>query len=176
MTLTSTTVSSLESQPRPLAFLVVENLKLEAFRADTLLDQYPESMSQDFYRRRWACEFHMTLDWAPVGLFEYWLSFKVSYVLSDCCGWWTSLLGGVHARCFPLQVLHRMWGRWAGEIRQVLELSVRVQCTIVCVLSVVFTLCWDHTQLLLYLCLQVLNIYFQMVKLKNKIWVWNMWT
>lgn len=68
MTLTSTTGSSLESQPRPLAFLVVENLKLEAFRAETLLDQYPESMSQDFYRRRWACEFHMTLDWAPIAV------------------------------------------------------------------------------------------------------------
>ena len=52
----------------PMAYLVVENVKFEAFREVTLLDQDPESMSQEFYRQKWECEFHMTLDWAPVWL------------------------------------------------------------------------------------------------------------
>jgi len=62
------TASSGSQLSPPIAFLLVENLKLEAFRAETLLDQYPESMSQDFYRRTWECEFHMTFDWAPIAV------------------------------------------------------------------------------------------------------------
>eukprot|EP00092_Neocalanus_flemingeri_P022118 GFUD01023994.1.p1 GENE.GFUD01023994.1~~GFUD01023994.1.p1 ORF type:complete len:281 (+),score=56.88 GFUD01023994.1:73-915(+) len=66
--MTSTIGTSKDEKPTPLAFLVVKNLQLEAFRGETLLDQYPESMSQDFYRRRWECEFHMTFDWAPIAV------------------------------------------------------------------------------------------------------------
>lgn len=61
-------VVSQETQQTPMAYLVVENIKLEAFREVTLVDQFPESMSQEFYRRKWECEFHMTFDWAPIAV------------------------------------------------------------------------------------------------------------
>jgi len=69
LTLTSSgSIVSQETHQTPMAFLVVENIKLEAFRDVTLVDQYPESMSQEFYRRKWECEFHMTFDWAPIAV------------------------------------------------------------------------------------------------------------
>jgi len=61
-------LSQESNHPTPMAYLVVENVKLEAFREVTLLDQDPESMSQEFYRQKWECEFHMTLDWAPIAV------------------------------------------------------------------------------------------------------------
>jgi len=72
-TLTASSSSSVVTQETnhhqtPMAYLVVENIKLEAFREVTLVDQYPESMSQEFYRRKWECEFHMTFDWAPIAV------------------------------------------------------------------------------------------------------------
>ena len=49
-----------------MAYLVVENVMLEVFRDQNLMAKYAESMSLQFYRRVWECEFHMTFDWSPV--------------------------------------------------------------------------------------------------------------
>jgi len=51
----------------PTSFLIVENLRLEAFRDESTVD-IPELQSglDFFHRRTWECEFHFTLDWAPV--------------------------------------------------------------------------------------------------------------
>ena len=49
-----------------MAYLVVENVMLEVFRDQNLMAKYPESMSPQFYRRVWECEFQLTFDWGPV--------------------------------------------------------------------------------------------------------------
>jgi len=55
-------------QQEPVAYLLIENIKLEAFRDQTLVDQYPQSASLEFYRRIWECEFHMSFEWAPIAV------------------------------------------------------------------------------------------------------------
>jgi len=51
----------------PAAFLILENLRLEVFRRETLEDQYPEELMGDFFTlKTWECEFHMVYDWAPI--------------------------------------------------------------------------------------------------------------
>jgi len=57
-----------EHVPKPIGFLVVESINLEGFRADTLVDQYPKSMAQEFYRRKWECEFHRFFKWSTVAV------------------------------------------------------------------------------------------------------------
>jgi len=52
----------------PMAYLLIENIQLEAFRHLTLQDQIPQSLSLEFYRRVWECEFHMSFDWAPIAV------------------------------------------------------------------------------------------------------------
>jgi len=52
----------------PMAYLLIENIQLEAFRHLTLRDQIPQSSALEFYRRVWECEFHMSFDWAPIAV------------------------------------------------------------------------------------------------------------
>jgi len=55
-----------EDKPKLVAYIRIENLKLEAFRELSLVDQFPESMSLEFYRRKWECEFHFRFFWASI--------------------------------------------------------------------------------------------------------------
>jgi len=55
-----------EDKPKLVAYIIIENLKLEAFRELSLVDQFPESMALEFYRRKWECEFHIRFFWAPI--------------------------------------------------------------------------------------------------------------
>jgi len=57
-----------EEVPKPYAYLVVESINLEGFRDDTLLDQYPKSMAQEFSRRKWECEFHRFFKWSTIAV------------------------------------------------------------------------------------------------------------
>jgi len=52
----------------PMAYLLIKNIKLEVFRDQTLIDQYPQSVSLEFYRRVWECEFHISFNWAPIAV------------------------------------------------------------------------------------------------------------
>jgi len=55
-------VTNTPTQP-PVAFLRIEDLKLEAFRLD---DEYPGSTDNYYSRYNWECEFHKRSDWAPI--------------------------------------------------------------------------------------------------------------
>jgi len=68
--------------PAPVAFVQIEDLKIEAFRLD---DEYGGSVAQYYSRYTWECEFHKRSDWAPivvaVGLFALVTFALIGYLL-----------------------------------------------------------------------------------------------
>jgi len=63
------------------------DLRIEAFRDITLRGHRPKSLSPQWYRREWGCEFHRTFHWAPYvvagGLATMLLVIVVAFILRN---------------------------------------------------------------------------------------------